>query len=53
MKKQLVLASIMIAVLAACKKNSHSCAPCETYEVTERVSGPAGWDIDEEQLNLK
>lgn len=45
-KKIAFLAMLVIAV-PACKKNN-SCSTCKAHDVEERVSGPAGWEFEEE-----
>lgn len=51
MKINSVLALFVLAALPACKKEK-SCNACyDACHVEERVSGPAGWDLEEEAQN--
>lgn len=51
--KKIVALIALIAVLPACRNTHKAKSPCEGHETCERVSGPAGWDIEEEHMNIK
>ncbi len=53
MNKKIVAFLVALALLPACRNAHKPKCPCDAYEIEERISGPAGWDIDDEQLNFK